>query len=86
MSFEDRYAPYMMLWADRLDSISEGAEPLEGELHRMAVQLRNMAEEIGTDHERRMEQAKREMRRSSMHYMRQVANDYEHGIKRVRKQ
>lgn len=44
-----------------------------------------IADRIDREHERRMADSRREMRRAAVRYMRSVLDDYYHGIKRVRK-
>ena len=45
-----------------------------------------LADRIDQEHERRMADSRREMRRAAVRYMRSVFDDYYHGIKRVRKE
>ena len=46
----------------------------------------DIADCIDQEHERRMADSRREMRRAAVRYMRSVFDDYYHGIKRVRKE
>jgi len=48
--------------------------------------LLDYADHIDREHERRMADSRREMRRAAVRYMRSVFDDYYHGIKRVRKE
>ena len=43
-----------------------------------------IADRIDREHERRMADSRREMRRAAVRYMRSVFDDYYHGIKRKR--
>jgi hypothetical protein len=45
-----------------------------------------LADRIDREHERRMADSRREMRRAAVRYMRSVFDDYYHGIKRKRPQ
>jgi hypothetical protein len=45
-----------------------------------------IADRIDREHERRMADSRREMRRAAVRYMRSVFDDYYHGIKRKRPQ
>ena len=45
-----------------------------------------LADRIDQEHERRMADSRREMRRAAVRYMRSVFDDYYHGIKRKRPQ
>ena len=44
------------------------------------------ADNIDREHQLRMKQCNTETKKSVLHYIRSVANDYEKGIKRVRKE
>jgi len=51
----------------------------------LTYDLDRIADRIDQEHERRMADSRREMRRAAVRYMRSVFDDYYHGIKRVRK-
>ena len=66
-------------------------EPITKELREYAAEhvrlkLFAIADRIDQEHERRMADSRREMRRAAVRYMRSVFDDYYHGIKRVRKE
>ena len=75
------------------------SEPITKELREYSLQAVNrddymagltydldrIADRIDQEHERRMADSRREMRRAAVRYMRSVFDDYYHGIKRVRK-
>ena len=48
--------------------------------------LLDYADHIDREHESRMADSRREMRRAVIRYLRSVLNDYDHGIKRKRPQ
>jgi hypothetical protein len=52
----------------------------------LTYDLDRIADRIDAEHERRMADSRREMRRAVIHYLRGVLNDYEKGVKRVRKE
>ena len=52
----------------------------------LTYDLDRIADRIDQEHERRMADSRREMRRAAVRYMRSVFDDYYHGIKRVRKE
>jgi len=52
----------------------------------LTYDLDRIADRIDREHERRMADSRREMRRAAVRYMRSVFDDYYHGIKRVRKE
>jgi hypothetical protein len=66
-------------------------EPITKELREHAaehvrLELFAIADRIDREHERRMADSRREMRRAAVRYMRSVFDDYYHGIKRKRPQ
>ena len=52
----------------------------------LTYDLDRIADRIDQEHERRMADSRREMRRAAVRYMRSVFDDYYHGIKRKRPQ
>jgi hypothetical protein len=52
----------------------------------LTYDLDRIADRIDREHERRMADSRREMRRAAVRYMRSVFDDYYHGIKRKRPQ
>lgn len=48
------------------------------------AEMLNIADQIDREHERRMRQAKDEMRKAFCRYLGGVINDYRHGMKRKR--
>jgi hypothetical protein len=67
------------------------SEPITKELREHAAdhvrpELLAIADRIDREHERRMADSRREMRRAAVRYMRSVFDDYYHGIKRKRPQ
>jgi hypothetical protein len=52
----------------------------------LTYDLDRIADRIDAEHERRMADSRREMRRAVIRYIRGVLNDYDHGIKRKRPQ
>lgn len=66
-------------------------EPITKELREHAadhvrLELFAIADRIDREHESRMADSRREMRRAVIRYIRGVLNDYDHGIKRKRPQ
>ncbi len=62
---------------------TEGANRRCGKLYR--GDLDHIADRIDAEHERRMDDCRRETRRALVRYLRGVLTDYDKGIKRVRK-
>ena len=52
----------------------------------LTYDLDRIADRIDQEHERRIADSRREMRRAAVRYMRSVFDDYYHGIKRKRPQ
>jgi hypothetical protein len=50
----------------------------------LTYDLDRIADRIDQEHERRIADSRREMRRAAVRYMRSVFDDYYHGIKRKR--
>lgn len=74
-------------------------EPITSELRCLAAMMERdklppfsragleaVADRIDQEHERRMADSRREMRRAVIRYLRSVLTDYERGVKRVRKE
>ena len=70
--------------ADPLRTLADEVGLVRWDEGGIVRKMREIADRIDADHERRMEQARRETRRAACRYLAGVVEDYKHGVKRGR--